>query len=60
MQWIYMLACFSGKVFLYKFVFKNWFTKQMNLLLSVVLIIKSKNDETCLLVRCCHTLAKKI
>jgi hypothetical protein len=25
--WIYKLACFSGKVFLYKFVFKNWFTK---------------------------------
>jgi hypothetical protein len=41
------MACFSGKVFLYKFVFKNWFTKQLNLLLSVVLIIKIKNDETC-------------
>jgi hypothetical protein len=31
-----MLAWFSGK----GFFLKNWFTKQMNLLLSIILFIK--------------------
>jgi hypothetical protein len=37
---VYKLVYFSGNIFLYKFVFKNWFTKQINMLLSIVLIIK--------------------
>jgi hypothetical protein len=40
MQWIYMLAYFSRNFWLYKFISENRIRKQMNLLLSIVLIIK--------------------